>query len=168
MKYENFKRGRSFEEEFKEIALFRGLTVEQSSLEVDRKKHIDFFITNKEQKTFSFDVKAMRSLDGGKTTQDIFTAVEFQNVKGEKGWLYGEADYIAFERKQDIFIIKRTDLASFSEDKVQFRTSDRFADSLYKLYSRKSKKDLISLIRLSDIPRHKMITWPKTPQSPTL
>ena len=77
--------------------------------------------------------------------------VEFHNVAGKRGWLYGEADKIAFEREKDFVIVDRIALTKFCEKAVAPIFVASAGEALYKIYRRKSRKDVISKVLMSDI-----------------
>jgi len=78
--------------------------------------------------------------------------VEFKNVRGNDGWLYGKATYIAFELVDEFIIVQTTDLAKLCEKLVDKKKRvSKAKDALYSLYTRKGQKDEISIIKLSDV-----------------
>ena len=77
----SFKQGNDAENKFKNLMETRGNTCVKSNRNDDIKKHIDFYVNQ-----FSVDVKGNRHL------QTVW--LEIKNVKGDKGWLQGEADLI--------------------------------------------------------------------------
>ena len=65
--------------------------------------------------------------------------------------MYGEADKIAFERENDFVIVDRKDLTKFCERAVAPIFVKSPAESLYKIYRRKTRKDVISKVLMIDI-----------------
>jgi hypothetical protein len=62
------------------------------------------------------DVKARKRVARkDANVQDDLVWLEFKNVQGKFGWLYGKADWIAFERDEDFVLVKRHDLALMAE-----------------------------------------------------
>ena len=118
----------------------RGNDVEKSSSKVDIKQHIDYYVNG-----VGFDVKGNRHLD--------CIWLEIANVRGDDGWLKGEAEYIAFHFPElDEFIIfGRQDLLEWVQQNVTEYTDDK--KDYLKLYTRKKwdRKDLIVKVRFSDI-----------------
>ena len=89
----------------------------------------------------SIDVKALKrkSRTGAKTEDFIW--LEFKNNRGDKGWLYGQQDFIAFEHLQNL-----------AEELCTTNKSVATAsDALYKGYTRRNRDDVISMIRRSDL-----------------
>lgn len=110
-------------------------------------KHIDVV-----SRLGKIDVKSMKSVKRGKGIQDEFTWIEFKGNKGRPGWIYGQADFIAFERQKDFVLVNRNVLLSFAEQKCDLSTSVAAPElALYKSYTRKGKKDVISLVKMEDL-----------------
>ena len=157
-----FSRGKQFEKELMYIFQRKGYETQESNELEDKYKHIDFYARGKDGSFYGVDAKAMKSIDYGKTVQDTFTYVEWLNVRGNKGWLYGEAEVIGFERTSDVILIRRLDLLDFCRSTVSRKCCAKDAPSaLYKVYTRPSRKDLISLIRLDDLPEKAIRIWKK-------
>ena len=101
------KHGEEAEETFAELAELNGYYIEESTNYSNIVEHIDFYLASKRGlDDFSVDVKARKKSRRNNTWyDDQMVWVEFHNVAGKKGWLYGEADKIAFERKNDFVIV---------------------------------------------------------------
>ena len=149
---ENMELGLKTENLFEKTAKKENFIVRKSSLSEDRFKHIDFFLEQDHFK-YSVDVKARKKTTRGDVkVNDEWTWIEFKNVLGRKGWLYGDADYIAFERADDFLMINRENLVKFCEDKVDLKTMvSRAYQAEYKVYQRKGRKDLITRVRMDDL-----------------
>lgn len=102
----------------------------------------------------SIDVKTMKSLQRGSAKQQDFIWIEFKNNAGEQGWIHGEMDWIAFEKEDRYVLCKRWDLCYIAERLCDLTSMvQNSQDALYKGYSRKNRKDLLSMIRASDLDR---------------
>jgi len=130
------------EEEFaKQISSWGEIS--QSSEQEDMFEHWDIKLQTK------FDVKAVkrvRTAEG--EPDDNIHYVEFINVNGELGWLYGKADYIAFELNEYWAIVDRRVLRMFVEGKCIAKETCETPE-LYKIYSR--GKDKMTLVRTIDL-----------------
>ena len=83
------------EDNFKKEAIKRGYKIKKSDSQSDMYKHIDFYMSSEDGPPFSVDVKGRKkAARKSNSYDDVYTWVEFNNVRGNKGWLYGEADYI--------------------------------------------------------------------------
>jgi hypothetical protein len=139
------------ENTFKKIALSKGFVVKDATRN-QQLSHIDFFLEDKNKKIYTFDVKARKKVSRtDSSTEDSLIWVEFKNVMGANGWLYGAADYIAFEREIDFLIIDRKNLVTLCERIVQNKKVNSSKDALYAKYTRTGRKDEISLIKMEDI-----------------
>lgn len=139
------------EQTFKKIALTKGFLVKDATRN-QQLSHIDFLIEDKDKKIYTFDVKARKKVNRtDDSTEDSLVWVEFKNVAGADGWLYGAADYIAFERESDFLIINRLNLVTLCERVVQNKKVTSAKDALYAKYTRVGRKDEISLIKMEDI-----------------
>jgi len=76
--------------------------------------------------------------------------VELRNVNGELGWLYGEADYIAFETRSHWIVVPRKKLVYFIEG-ITENSEQTLKPTVYKLYQRNGRKDLMTVIPTMDL-----------------
>jgi hypothetical protein len=155
--------GHKVEEIFYQYAIKNGTKIRHASEHENMKKHIDFFLTSKDGKEYSVDVKGMKKINRhDQSRQDEWLFIEFKNVLGNNGWLYGHADYIAFETSVSFIFVLRTDLISIC-DKLVDKTSIAHSsqDCAYRVYTRKDRRDLVSMIKLSDIPKELTKVWRK-------
>jgi hypothetical protein len=96
-----------------------------------------------------YDVKAMKKFrrsDDHPT--DRIHYIELKNVNGKKGWLYGQADYIAFETRSYWVIVSRQKLQEMIEGiKMEFSLEPQ----VYKLYTRKTRSDVMTIVPTIDL-----------------
>lgn len=154
---ESWNRGQEVEKEFSALLKNRDPNFQKSSKD-QQFQHIDY-LTN----FGKIDVKAKKRISRSDTEeQEEFIWLEFNNVQGKKGWLFGAADIIAFERNKDFILVKRKDLAEYAKKKCDIKNIvDKSSKALYKGYQRKGRKDLISLIKMKDLFEIKHRIWPK-------
>jgi hypothetical protein len=115
----------------------------ESSEQQDMFEHWDIKLENK------FDVKAIkrvRTAEG--EPDDNIHYIEFVNLNGELGWLYGKSDYIAFELNDYWLIVDRKILVLFAQSKCASKETCQTPE-LYKIYSR--GKDKMTLARTIDL-----------------
>ena len=134
------KDGDFFENLFKEKIKAKGLKYKKGTLRDDWYKHIDCYVNG-----YGVDVKGNRHLE------TIW--LEHTNVNGNKGWLRGEALYIAMHiHELDCFsIYYREDLLKFVENNTYEETT--YKSDYFKFYTRKKwgKKDILVIVRYIDI-----------------
>lgn len=120
-----------------------GYTCMKSDRDTDIYDHIDYFVARVNDET-SVDVK------GGNHPSVIW--VEFQNVNGDKGWLYGKAEYIAFDMPElgGFVMVGRKELARLSE-KIVEPTFVTKQEATRKYYQRAGRQDIISRLELEDL-----------------
>jgi len=98
-----------------------------------------------------YDVKAMKKMARkDQEPTDRIHFIELRNVHGLLGWVYGDANYIAFETRAYWIVVKRTNLVYFVEritDKQPF--SDR--PKPYQLYQRNGRKDIMTIVPTMDL-----------------
>ena len=145
--------GEKAEKLFRDIAIQEGYSVKKSTRYSNIAEHIDFHLTSKIGfNNFSVDVKARKKPSRNATWyEDQEVWVEFHNVAGKEGWLYGKADKIAFEREDDFVIVPRFELTKFCEKSVAPFFVKNAKEALYKSYRRNNRKDVISKVLMADI-----------------
>ncbi len=90
--------------------------------------------------------------------------MEFKTADGFNGWLYGEADYIAFEKKDYFLVVDRISLKNLAESLVDKRKEfvKVCSEAKYRIYQRRDKEE-ITLIKTSDIKKLKRKSiWKKS------
>lgn len=160
--HDSFQLGRRAEEAFSVTAQKRGWTVAPAPREADIHEHWDFEI-RKDGYARKVEVKAMkRESRGDETLNPEWVWIEFRNVRGEVGWLFGKANWIAFETADSFLMVDRHDLYQFVRRAVDRETKVASArEAKYKTYTRKGRPDQIAQIRLEDLRKLKKEEWPK-------
>lgn len=135
-------KGKEKEKEF--MSLF--LNAAESTKEEDIHGHIDLKVYA------SVDVKSMKKLSrDDDSPNENFHWIEIKNVQDKPGWLYGEADYFAFETIDYWVIVDKQDLQDLIKKKVTKEFVSDKKNSLYKLYRRDGRKDIITLVKTLDL-----------------
>lgn len=150
--FKSVQNGKRAEDEFEKILISRNIPYKHANAYQDMREHWDYQVT-KNNHDYTFNVKGQRGLNREGANIDYSVIwVEFKNVGGNEGWLYGKADYFSFEYFNKFINVKRVDVLELSEKKVDFNNpaTDK-TDALYRPYGRKGRKDLISLIKIEDI-----------------
>lgn len=145
--------GQQSERCFKGLAERRGYTVIKTSPSIDMMKHVDFILTREEgEERFGVDIKARKKASRQDDSyDDEHVWVEFHNVRGDPGWLYGGADKIAFEQADRFIVVNRVTLKEYCETTVVPFFVDNSREAIYKCRQRPNRKDVISLIPVADI-----------------
>ena len=144
--------GNKAERLFISLAGKKGYSVKPSTTEQNRIKRVDYYLKNNSQ-TKGVDVKSRKRICAyDKNYNDNWTWVEFKNADGFNGWLYGEADYIAFEKKDYFLVVDTISLRELCE-RVIDRSKEYVSEcsqAKYRIYQRRDQEE-ISLIKTSDI-----------------
>ena len=148
-----FEKGQEAEELFMKTAKDLGWDVNVVPEYTDMVEHIDCVMTWGDPMNPSFpaasygvDVKARNTAEKGEETW-----VEIRNVNGEAGWLYGKADMIAFDQGDRFLLVERDKLRIFVEENVEREYVTLAHQALMKVYTRKDRKDMITLIKTNDL-----------------
>ena len=148
---------------FAAVAGGRGYLIRASTDTENRVKRVDFYLEkNKEIK--GVDVKARKKICASdKKYNDLWTWVEFKTADGHNGWMYGESDYIAFEKKDHFLVVSTSSLRNLAESLID-RSKEfvkRCDEAKYRIYQRRGREEL-SLIKTSDLKQLKRIAiWKK-------
>ena len=159
---DSFQLGRRAEELFVVTAHSRGWSVTPASKEADIHEHWDFEIVKDGYKR-KVEVKAMkRESRGDESLNQEWVWIEFRNVRGEVGWLFGKANWIVFETADSFLIIDRHDYYQHVRRAVDREAKVESArEAKYKTYTRKGRPDQIAQIRLEDLRKVKLEEWGK-------
>ena len=125
-----------------------GYETRKSTREEDMYDHIDYWVKRKNHR--NEDIESGVDVKGGNHPHCVW--VEFKNVIGKKGWMYGEAEFIAFEMPEEngFIVVRRKELADYAELVVE-KTFVPKAEAYRKLYQRAGRQDVISLLYLDDL-----------------
>jgi len=172
-KKDSLEIGNKAEKTFIDVAKLNGYSVKKATSLEDMNEHWDYEISN-ENESFKIDVKAQKRISRSDTSvQDEWIWVEIHGVrKNDQGWLYGgKSNLIAFERKSDFIIIKIDHLKDLIPKILQLSNTpnpknsneryiwvEKSSEAQYKLYQRKGRYDIITLINFSDL---EPIIWKK-------
>ncbi len=155
--------GRRAEELFVTAAQRQGWRATHAPKEADIHEHWDFEIV-KDGYRRKVEVKAMkREKRTDETMSGEWVWIEFRNVRGEAGWLFGKANWIAFETENSFVIVDRHDLYQLVRRVVDRQAKVESArEAKYKTYTRKGRPDQIAQVRMEDIRKIKINEWEKT------
>jgi hypothetical protein len=131
------------------------------SKQEDMFDHWDFKVIIKGRE-FKIDIKSLKE-----QARVDYHWIELQNVRGEKGWLYGKADYILFECMEEWLLVKRQTLLDYTIGKtngkplIYTKSIDHLkAGYTYQRYKREDITTILSTDELKSI-QAKVIKKPK-------
>jgi len=147
--------GVTAETKFKELAVNLGFTVTNATREENMFDHIDFYVKKGSFYT-SLDVKAEKKISRKDyDVQSNFLWIELTNVNGDFGWVYGKSEYIAFETGEGFMLVKTELLREYIETKCNYDVYVDYPEqALYKLYNRRGRQDVVTLISVHDLIRY--------------
>lgn len=117
---------------------------EFSSKDQDIREHWDISIK------YKVDVKGMKKILRTDTEPNQnWHYLEIKNVKGNKGWVYGDADYFAFELEKYWILVEKKNLQFWISQNIEKEYTD--SPEAYKLYTRTQREDIITLIPSIDL-----------------
>lgn len=112
----------------------------------------------------TIDIKSRRNMGMLNHGGDKYTVLELVNRNGDRGWLFGEAQYIAFEFKTSVLdaflVVPRLELVKYHEANTQDIMVSDINDCVNKKYQGFNTKFVItgvSLEVLSGLPNSKII-----------
>jgi hypothetical protein len=161
-KKDSLELGEHAENLFIVLAVRLGWKVSASSRDENINAHWDYLI-EKDEATFKVEVKSKKRIQRNEDkSQNDFIWVEIRNVRGETGWLFGQADLIAFEKEKTFLIVKKPDLLKTVNKKVDLVAKVKNPkDAIYKIYKREGRKDKLTLLPMNDIEEIKFMEWKK-------
>lgn len=137
--------GEEAEKKFYEVMKSQCEQIRPSTREENMFGHIDFICDG-----VKYDVKAHKKLNRWDKTTSDSVWVEFRNVRGNRGWIKGDADKIAFQQDNEFLIVDRLKLFNWLKDEIK-DLSVYSVKQYKKLYQRQGRKDVITLINYSDL-----------------
>ena len=156
--------GENAEVAFDKAMAAMGCHVQESSKYENRVQHIDRWMVpekwvNKSgwrKQSVGVEVKGMKRISRrSPNPQSEWLWIEFKNVVGGAGWLYGDAMLLATEVEDGFYLLYLKSLRAWAEWKVDRNAKVQYPNQAkYKSYSRKDRDDVMSLVRLQDF-----ISW---------
>lgn len=144
------KMGESAENKFYDICRQRGYLIRSASRFENTKKHYDF-VVKMDNSFHRVEVKSMKARQRGQAPDSSVIYLELFNIDGGPGWIYGDADYIAFEHSKGFMLYKRSDLlavVNYWKDRLPFVSKSGID---FTLYGRQNRKDLVLVLPFAEI-----------------
>lgn len=131
---------------------FGGKT-EKASKYDDTRRHIDFWWYDNNGKAYGIDVKGIKKNNRHDANKDASIHwVELKNVRGDNGWVYGEAVYIAFMTSESVLFVPRKTLADFVENMIAGKPLVNVnPKECYIPYQRAGRQDIIVKMPTEDL-----------------
>lgn len=137
--------GISAEHKFVQVMEGLGHTVSLATEEDNMFKHIDCYVDGE-----SYDVKGNKRIGRNAVYDKDVIWLERTNVRGNVGWLFGEAMYIAFLIADEFWIILRESLLQYVNDEIPYE--EILSKKGYKTwYRRRDRLDCVTYVHPEDI-----------------
>jgi hypothetical protein len=141
--------GSNAETLFQRVCVARGMTLRPATRFENIVRHFDFVVTPwtafpLPSRSARVEVKSIKCPRRGARPDPTLIYVELRGVLGHKGWVFGDADLVAFEQPNDSFlIVKRDELAQRAKE--MHATAPMGVSSGIKgtLWSRPDRDDLV-------------------------
>ena len=149
---ECYKSGDKAEDKFKSyLQDIKKLKVVKSTEKENIFSHIDYWFWGTNDVKSSVDVKTSDRVT--RHLNDNMAWIEIQNVNGKRGWVYGDAEFIAFELVCYWLLVPRKKIVDFIEKYVSDEFVEDKKDALYKKYTRKryGRDDIITIVKIQDL-----------------
>lgn len=160
MSHVDFDRGHAAEKNFAENYL-KDITWATKHQDMFEHWDVKGILSDIGARSLKFDIKAAKKINKSDTdVADDFTWIEGTNVNGDRGWIKGDADYIVFERSTCWTCVERVLLLKWVAEKIRAKGIKQ-GKGLYELYQRPGRKDIITLIKFSDIDSITVLNLPK-------
>ena len=152
-----WERGQQVERDFERLLVQRDPHFRRASRQ-EQYQHIDF------RTSFgTVDVKAKKRLTRASSINQEKLWLEVKNVQGKAGWLTSDhLDILAFERDNCFVLVKRLALLELADNLCDLtHMVERPEQAMYKGYQRKGRKDLLSVIKMTDLKLIDYRIWKK-------
>jgi len=93
------------------------------------------------------DIKSQKSIKRGEDPSQTHTWIELVNVNGKRGWIFGDADIIAFQYNDEWILCDRMKLL---HETIKTLSLD-FGKKEGQLYRRYQRRDVLVLVPLTVI-----------------
>lgn len=98
------------------------------------------------------DVKSLKRISRNYEINENYHWLEILNINGNKGWVYAEKPlFFVFETFDYWVVVEKGRLQDFIKQRVKKERVLIPEQALYKLYGRKDRKDLITLVKTIDL-----------------
>lgn len=161
----SFKQGKKTEKEFIEFLEKQddvSLITEATKSE-DMREHWDIRVDFHNGDTHYYDIKGIRKVSRYGEKDDTIHWVELRNVLGKQGWVTGKSSHIVFETFNEWIVVETKKVVQLLKDKISYPTEyvSKAKDALYKLYTRKGRKDIITMVLTKDLKEKATIVYEK-------
>jgi hypothetical protein len=139
--------GRNAEVRFMRISERHGYKYRAANRRENMVEHFDFILNGR----LKVEVKAMKAKRRGESVTPDIVYVETKNVNGGAGWVYGKADFIAFEQPDGFLFVDRNELVAYLHKKLPHMRRAIYSGVFNTIYSRNGRDDEVAIFNIRDI-----------------
>ncbi len=140
------KMGMEAEKSFERILNKLNISYLNATKTEEKTEHWDFKIDdNFNLKKGKYEIKSAKAKSRGMEKDYNIIYIEFKSVGGNKGWIFGDADYIAFEIPEAFLIFPRIKLLNYISYLFEFMKYSNKSGNIGTLYSRNNRDDLVGI-----------------------
>lgn len=144
--------GKKAEMEFLQIINRLNLEYRNASKKEEIFNHWDFLIkSNNVILEGKYEVKSMKAKERGQKPNSNIIFIEIKSVGGNKGWIYGDADYIAFQTPDGFLIFPRKNLQNYTDSKISSMPLVNRSGLIWTTYTRKDRHDLVAIFPINEL-----------------
>lgn len=146
--------GNHAEQLFQQLCEFHNFKLRPATKYENMKLHYDFVVKKHDGQYTRVEVKSMKARRRGEAPDPSIIYIETKNVMGGPGWIYGEADDIAFEQPWGFFVVPKIELLHYVNSIYNNLRVSNVSGVLYTRYSRIDRDDEVIIVPITDI--HKL------------
>lgn len=144
--------GQSAEDEFFHLNKMQHKFIRSATRYENIKKHFDFILYEQLlSKYIKVEVKSMKARHRGEAPDPSIIYIEIFNIDGYPGWVYGESDYIAFQRPDGFLLVQTKSLINIVNYYYHHLPYVTKSGIEYTLYGRNNRKDLVLILPFKEI-----------------
>jgi len=146
------KMGTFAEKLFENIIKSWNLEYRSASKKEEMIFHVDYIINNfLNYKLCKIEVKSTKSPGRGKKPDPSILYIELKSVGGYTGWIYGKANYIAFQINNFFILFDRLKLLNYIEKKIIDMPLVKKSGIKGTLYGRRNRKDKVAIFDMYNV-----------------
>jgi hypothetical protein len=140
------RMGTRAEQHFEYILMSNNLVFRPAKTNEEHKFHYDYVVANfLNCKLCKIEVKATKAPRRGQAPDSSILYLEIKSVGGYPGWIYGSADYIAFQIDEKFILFCRYDLVEYVENTQDKMPIIKKSGIVGTRYGRKGRRDLVAI-----------------------
>ena len=145
-------KNKNYKAIFLELAKDKGYKISKPNFK-ERKNNIDLKLEgqiNGKPTTITVDIKKQ-----GRKKSNPWVFIEFKDSKGNRGWLYGAAQFVVFETNKSFIFVPRKKLIQYLDSSELVRWDLPYVDKSwnckYRLFRRANTLETITQIKIDDL-----------------